>query len=53
MVITIEPGLYIKEWGIGIRIEDDVQITCEKAINLSANVIKEIDEIEAFLEKHN
>ena len=27
MVITVEPGIYIKEEGIGIRIEDDVLIT--------------------------
>ena len=52
MVITIEPGLYIKEWGIGIRIEDNIQITCEKAIVLSSNVIKEVSEIEAFFEKY-
>ena len=53
MVITIEPGLYIKEWGIGIRIEDDIQITCEKAIVLSENIIKEVKDIEDFLEKYN
>lgn len=53
MVITIEPGLYIKEWGIGIRIEDNIQITCEKAKVLSQNIIKEIADIEAFFEKHN
>ena len=51
MVITIEPGLYIKEWGIGIRIEDNILITCEKAIVLSKNIIKEIKDIEAFLQK--
>lgn len=51
MVITIEPGLYIKEWGIGIRIEDNIQITCEKAKLLSKNIIKEVADIEAFLEK--
>lgn len=53
MVITIEPGLYIKEWGIGIRIEDNIQITCDKAIVLSKEIIKEVDEIEDFLEKNN
>lgn len=30
MVITIEPGLYIEEEGIGIRIEDNIVITKEK-----------------------
>ena len=32
MVITIEPGLYIPEESIGIRIEDNIMITKEKAI---------------------
>ena len=27
MVITIEPGLYIEEESIGIRIEDDILVT--------------------------
>jgi Xaa-Pro aminopeptidase len=25
--LAIEPGVYIKEWGIGFRIEDDVAVT--------------------------
>lgn len=51
MVITIEPGLYIKEWNIGIRIEDNILITGEKSIVLSKDIIKEIADIERFLEK--
>lgn len=50
-LITVEPGLYIAEWGIGIRIEDDVVITKDGAINLSKAIIKEIDEIESFMKK--
>ena len=53
MVITIEPGLYIAEENIGIRIEDNIQIGLEKSINLSKNIIKEVEEIEDFFEKHN
>lgn len=49
MVITNEPGLYIEEEGIGIRIEDDLLITEDGCINLSKHVIKEIDEIEEFM----
>ena len=49
MVITIEPGLYIAEEGIGIRIEDNIQITKGKAINLSVDIIKEVADIEEFM----
>lgn len=48
-VITNEPGLYIDEWAIGIRIEDDLLITEDGCVNLSAQIIKEPDEIEAFM----
>ena len=51
MVITIEPGLYIKEEGIGIRIEDDILITKDGSINLSKDIIKEVKEIEEYLSK--
>ncbi len=45
MVITIEPGIYIQELGIGIRIEDDVLIT-NKGNKVLSNIIpKEPDDI--------
>lgn len=50
-VITDEPGLYIDEWEIGIRIEDDLLITEDGCEILSAGIIKEPDEIEAFMAK--
>ena len=49
MVLTVEPGLYIEEESIGIRIEDDVLITKDGAINLSSNIIKEVNDIEEFM----
>lgn len=50
-LITVEPGLYIAEEGIGVRIEDDVFVTKDGCINLSVDIIKEIDEIENFMKK--
>lgn len=45
-VITIEPGIYIPEEKLGIRIEDDVLITEAGYCVLSQNIAKEINEIE-------
>ena len=53
MCLTVEPGLYIPEEKIGVRIEDDVLITKDGCINLSKDIIKEVDEIEQFFEKRN
>lgn len=49
MVISNEPGLYIADEGIGIRIEDDLFITEDGCINLAQNIIKEVDDIEKFM----
>lgn len=48
-VITNEPGLYIADEGIGIRIEDDLLITEEGCEVLSREIIKDPDEIERFM----
>ncbi|SEL74510.1 Xaa-Pro aminopeptidase [Acinetobacter sp. DSM 11652] len=58
MVVTIEPGLYIApddetvdpKWrGIGIRIEDDIVVTQDGPRNLTAKVVKTIEDIEALM----
>ena len=51
-VISNEPGLYIDEEAIGIRIEDDLLITEDGCEVLSKNIIKDPDEIEAFMVKN-
>jgi len=60
MVLTVEPGLYIppddrsapaKYRGIGVRIEDDVLVTTDGNLNLTAGVTKDPDEIEAIMKK--
>lgn len=48
-VITNEPGLYIADEGIGIRIEDDLLITDEGCEVLSREIIKQVDDIENFM----
>lgn len=52
MVITNEPGLYIEDESIGIRIEDDLLITKDGNINLSKEIIKSVEEIENFMKKN-
>lgn len=49
MVITIEPGLYIEEESIGIRIEDDILVTEDGFENLSKDIMRETEEIEQFM----
>lgn len=51
VVLTVEPGIYIEEEGIGIRIEDNILVTEEGYENLSKDIIKEIKDIEAYLSK--
>ena len=52
MVFTVEPGIYIPEENMGIRIEDDVVIQ-EKGepFNLMANIPIEVEEIEELMAK--
>ncbi|MBC7363759.1 MAG: aminopeptidase P N-terminal domain-containing protein [Candidatus Aminicenantes bacterium] len=51
MVMAIEPALYFPEKNLGIRIEDTVLITKDGCEVLTADVPKEIEEIEALLDR--
>lgn len=51
MVFTVEPGIYIPEENLGIRLEDDILVTTGEPINLMKNIPIEADEIEALMNK--
>ena len=50
MVLTIEPGIYIKEEGLGIRLEDDIVIGEHKNEILSEGIPIEIEEVEQLMQ---
>jgi Xaa-Pro aminopeptidase len=51
MVLTCEPGIYIPEEGIGIRLENDILITEEVPIDLMQYIAIEAEEIEEKMKK--
>lgn len=51
MVFTVEPGIYIKEEGLGVRLEDNIVITDKGHHNLMCNIPIHADEIESLMNK--
>lgn len=49
MVFTVEPGIYIPDENIGIRIENDILVTDQYPIDLMANIPVEVEEIEELM----
>ena len=49
MVFTCEPGIYIKEEGIGIRLENDVLVTSGNPDDLMKNIPIDYQEIESLM----
>ena len=45
MVFTCEPGIYIREENLGIRLENDLLITDDKPVDLMHNIPLEAEEI--------
>jgi Xaa-Pro aminopeptidase len=53
MVFTIEPGIYIQEEALGVRLENDVLIGKDSNRDLMANIPIEADEIESLMANRN
>jgi Xaa-Pro aminopeptidase len=51
MVFTCEPGIYIREENLGIRLENDILVTANGPMDLMKNIPLEADEIEALMAK--
>jgi Xaa-Pro aminopeptidase len=51
MVFTVEPGIYIPEEGLGIRLENNLMITTTGQMDLMKNIPIETDEIEELMGK--
>ena len=51
MVFTCEPGIYLREEGFGVRIENNILITENGPFDLTRNIPREVDEIENLMKK--
>jgi Xaa-Pro aminopeptidase len=51
MVFTVEPGIYIREENLGIRLENNILITTGGQMDLMKNIPIEADEIEELMSK--
>ncbi len=49
MVCVVDAGIYVREWGIGLRIEDNVLITADGCENLSSAIPATIEDIEGLM----
>ena len=51
MVFTCEPGIYIRDESIGVRIENDILITRKASVDLTENIPREVEEIEDLMNR--
>jgi Xaa-Pro aminopeptidase len=49
MFFSMDMGIYIEEWGIGMRIEDDVLVTSDGLKNMSGSIPRTVEDIEAAM----
>ena len=52
MVITVEPGIYLPDREIGVRIEDDVLVTRNGHRVLSKDIPREREAVEAWVQEN-
>jgi len=50
-VLTVEPAIYIKEEGFGVRLENTIVVTENGQLDLMADIPIEADEIEKLMKK--
>jgi Xaa-Pro aminopeptidase len=48
-ILTVEPGIYIPEEGLGIRLENNILITANGNVDLMADIPLEAEEIEDIM----
>jgi Xaa-Pro aminopeptidase len=51
MVFTVEPGIYIREEKLGIRLENDVLVTSSAPIDLFADIPVEAEAVEELMRR--
>jgi Xaa-Pro aminopeptidase len=51
MLFTIEPGIYIEEENMGVRIENNFWITKNGNVDLMKNIPITVEDIEALMKK--
>ncbi|MDI9340285.1 MAG: aminopeptidase P family protein [Sediminibacterium sp.] len=51
MVFTVEPGIYIREENLGIRLENNILVTANGQLDLMKNIPIEADEIESLMNR--
>ncbi len=52
-VLTVEPGIYIPEENLGVRIENNILLTKDGPVDLMAKIPVEVEEIEQLINRRN
>lgn len=51
MVFCVDIGIYVEDWGIGFRLEDNCLVTENGCVNLTESIPRTIEDIEAVMKK--